>query len=336
MKIFISYRRTDTGGRAGRLFDLVAERFGARNVFQDVTAIEPGADFAQRVEDAIAGSDAVLVVIGRDWLSARDAEGNRRLDLADDFVRREIASALAAGVRVVPVLVDGAALPVAADLPDDLAQLSTRQAVTLDDATWHQDADAILRRLEGDEIVGALSRRWVLVAMSIVAVVGVAVAGWLWLRDSDDADSSDDETTDELTLCPDVDVALWTALPVDASAVTTEQLAGTEFDIAVKEAAYRIDQEDGLQTIARVELRNVSAPDAGPSAEVTHDVFEALLIDGLVQEPAWCFTPRGDQTVLPGERLDTLIGYNDTDDPEGLPVQLELSTGKKILFAASP
>ena len=335
MKVFISYRRTDTGGRAGRLFDLVAERFGARNVFQDVTAIEPGADFAQRVEDAIAGSDAVLVVIGRDWLSARDAEGTRRLDLADDFVRREIASALAAGIRVVPVLVDGASLPAAADLPADLAPLATRQAVTLDDATWHQDADAILRRLEGDEIVGALSRRWVFVAMSIVAVAGVAVAGWLWLRDSDDGDGSDDDASDELTMCPDLDFASWTSIPVDANAVVTERLVGTEFEVAVKEAGFRID-DDEVRTTARVELRNMSAPDAGESAKVTHDVFRALLIDGLVQEPAWCFTARGDANVLAGERLDTLIGYSETDDPTGLPVELELSTGKKILFAASP
>ena len=242
---------------------------------------------------------------------------------------------MAAGIRVVPVLVDGASLPAAADLPDDLAPLATRQAVTLDDATWHQDADAILRRLEGDEIVGALSRRWVFVAMSIVAVAGVAVAGWLWLRDSDDADGSDDDASDELTMCPDLDFASWTSIPVDANAVVTERLVGTEFEVAVKEAGFRID-DDEVRTTARVELRNMSAPDAEESAKVTHDVFRALLIDGLVQEPAWCFTARGGENVLAGERLDTLIGYSETDDPTGLPVELELSTGKKILFAASP
>ena len=93
-------------GRAGRLFDVLVTRFGARNVFQDVAAIEPGTDFTQRVDDAIAQSDAALVVIGSDWLTMRGPDGTPRLDEPDDYVRREVGAALAADVRVVPVLVD--------------------------------------------------------------------------------------------------------------------------------------------------------------------------------------------------------------------------------------
>lgn len=118
MKIFISYRRDDTAGRAGRLFDVLVARFGARNVFQDVAAIAPGMDFAEQVDEAIAQSDAVLVVIGSEWLTIRGPYGTRRLDEPDDYVRREIGAALAAGVRVVPVLVDGALLPTPDDLPE--------------------------------------------------------------------------------------------------------------------------------------------------------------------------------------------------------------------------
>ena len=129
MKIFISYRRDDTAGRAGRLFDLLATRFGARNVFQDVTAIEPGTDFTQRVDEAIAQCDATLVVIGSDWLSMSGPDGTRRLDEPDDYVRREVGAALAAGVRVVPVLVDRAELPTPEDLPEALRPLAQRQAV---------------------------------------------------------------------------------------------------------------------------------------------------------------------------------------------------------------
>ena len=159
MKIFISYRRDDTAGRAGRLFDLLATRFGARNVFQDVTAIEPGTDFTQRVDEAIAQCDATLVVIGSDWLSMSGPDGTRRLDEPDDYVRREVGAALAAGVRVVPVLVDRAELPAPEDLPEALRPLAQRQAVALRDATWHRDVDALVRGLEGEELLDTPRRR---------------------------------------------------------------------------------------------------------------------------------------------------------------------------------
>ena len=95
MKIFLSYRRDDTGGRAGRLFDVLVARFGAQNVFQDVSSAAPGFDFTERVEQAIATSDAVLVVIGPSWLDSATADGRRRIDQPDDFVRHEVGSALA-------------------------------------------------------------------------------------------------------------------------------------------------------------------------------------------------------------------------------------------------
>ena len=178
MKIFISYRRDDTAGRAGRLFDLLATRFGARNVFQDVTAIEPGTDFTQRVDEAIAQCDATLVVIGSDWLTMSGPDGTRRLDESDDYVRREVGAALAAGVRVVPVLVDRAELPAPEDLPEVLRPLAQRQAVALRDATWHQDVDALVRRLEGEELIDAPRRRWPLVAGAAGVLAVAVLVGW--------------------------------------------------------------------------------------------------------------------------------------------------------------
>ena len=191
MKIFISYRRDDTAGRAGRLFDLLATRFGARNVFQDVTAIEPGTDFTQRVDEAIAQCDATLVVIGSDWLSMSGPDGTRRLDEPDDYVRREVGAALAAGVRVVPVLVDRAELPAPEDLPEALRPLAQRQAVALRDATWHQDVDALVRRLEGEELIDTprrrgLGRRWPLVAGAAGLLAVAVLVGWTVLGDDDD------------------------------------------------------------------------------------------------------------------------------------------------------
>lgn len=159
MRIFISYRRDDTAGRAGRLFDVLVSRLGGRNVFQDVAAIAPGADFTQQVADAIAKSDAALVVIGSEWLTIRGPDGTRRLDEPGDYVRGEIGAALAAEVPVVPVLVGDAQLPAPGDLPEELRPLVNRQAARIRDDSWHQDVDALVRRLEGESVVETPRRR---------------------------------------------------------------------------------------------------------------------------------------------------------------------------------
>ena len=108
--IFISYRRQDAAGNAGRLYDRLARHFGAERVFMDVEGIEPGLDFVEALEGAVASCEVLIVVIGAGWL-ATDNAGKRRLDDPKDFVRIETAAALARHIRVVPVLVDGAVMP---------------------------------------------------------------------------------------------------------------------------------------------------------------------------------------------------------------------------------
>ena len=146
--IFISYRRDDSSGYAGRIHDLLAERFGAGRVFRDVSAIPGGVDFPRAIEDAIAAADAVVVVIGRDWLTIRDAAGARRLDDPDDFVRLEIAAALDGGVLVIPVLVEGATMPPPEGLPPSLAPLSRLNALEISDSRWEYDSGRLVERLE--------------------------------------------------------------------------------------------------------------------------------------------------------------------------------------------
>jgi TIR domain len=117
--IFVSYRRSDAPGHAGRLYDRLVDRFGEGSVFKDLDSMEPGADFVEVIEDTVARCDALLAVIGRDWLEVNQG-GGRRLDDPQDWVRLEIADALKRKIRVVPVLVAGASMPSAADLPEDL------------------------------------------------------------------------------------------------------------------------------------------------------------------------------------------------------------------------
>ena len=127
-RIFICYRREDSSGHAGRLYDRLGARFGD-DVFMDIDAIGPGVDFARLIDETIDTVEAVIVVIGQEWLSSADADGSRRLDDPEDLVRQEISVALARDVLVIPVLVQGAVLPKPEDLPPELVGLTRHNAV---------------------------------------------------------------------------------------------------------------------------------------------------------------------------------------------------------------
>jgi hypothetical protein len=155
--IFLSYRRDDSAGYAGRLFDFLRERLGEDRVFMDVTDIAPGSDFVQTLARGLHEADAVLVLIGPRWAGASTVEGRLRLWEPDDFVRKEVVTALASGRRVVPVLVQGAAMPRAEQLPGDLQGLLTRQAVALSDTRWQRDCEDLLQDLYPRAAVAAPS-----------------------------------------------------------------------------------------------------------------------------------------------------------------------------------
>ncbi len=144
MRVFICYRREDAGGYAGRLYDQLSARFGAENVFMDVTAIKPGADFVSNVETAVVSSDAVVVIIGPSWLTARSADGTRRIDDPNDYVRQEITSGLTHDRQVIPVLVNRAIMPGATDLPEPIRLLARRNALELSESHWRADVDTLV------------------------------------------------------------------------------------------------------------------------------------------------------------------------------------------------
>ncbi len=146
--IFISYRREDSAGHAGRLFDRLGAKFGRERVFMDVSAIEVGLDFVDTIERAIGSCDVLLAVIGREWATCKDQSGRRRLDDPNDFIRLEIATALSRNVRVIPVLVQGTPVPDADTLPPDLKRLTRRQTAELRDTRWGADVDNLIVALE--------------------------------------------------------------------------------------------------------------------------------------------------------------------------------------------
>jgi TIR domain-containing protein len=157
-RIFISYRRRETAGHAGRLYDGLSEHFGADRVFMDVT-MEPGVDFADTINEAVGDCGALVALIGEDWLTVADAGGRRRIDDPADIHRMEIEAALDRQVRLIPALVQDAEMPAPEDLPEALRPLVRRQAVELSDARWDYDVSRLIKVLERVLHEGGRARR---------------------------------------------------------------------------------------------------------------------------------------------------------------------------------
>lgn len=202
--IFINYRREDSAGYAGRLFDRLSNRFPGR-VFMDIDTIEPGVDFVEVIDKAVGCCEVLIVVIGREWLNLKDAAGRRRLDDPQDFVRLEIATALERNIRVIPVLVEDAPMPRPEALPPELAKLARRNAIELSDARWAFDVDRLIKTIEGviqesrpalpmaslpapslpapvPSVSDTAKPRTRMAVLACLAVVVLALAGWIGWR----------------------------------------------------------------------------------------------------------------------------------------------------------
>jgi formylglycine-generating enzyme required for sulfatase activity len=149
-KIFISYRREDSPADSGRIYDRLWPKYGRENVFKDVDNIPLGADFRRILSDAVAQCDVMLVIIGRQWVSITDAQGQRRLDNPSDFVRIEVEAALARNIPVIPVLVQNAMMPQERELPISLAPLAYRNGMPVrsNDPFFHGDMDLLIHKLD--------------------------------------------------------------------------------------------------------------------------------------------------------------------------------------------
>ena len=154
--VFISYRREDSPGHAGRIYDRVRGRLGPEQVFWDIE-IEPGVDFVEVIEQAVGSCQILIAIIGRNWLNAVDSQGSPRLENPDDFVRLEIESALRRNILVIPVLVFGAPMPRPADLPEALRKLARRNALEISDRRFDDDVERLIKMLE-KVLMGAEAR----------------------------------------------------------------------------------------------------------------------------------------------------------------------------------
>jgi hypothetical protein len=209
--IFVSYRRDDCSGHAGRLFDNLTKHFGEDQIFMDIDTIQPGEDFVEVIEKAVGSCEIVIAVMGQRWLSSGDGT-SRRLDNPNDFVRLEIATALKRNIRVIPVLVQKATMPSPQDLPGDIAQLSRRHAVELSDSRWQYDVAKLIGVMERvlakraqvpTEGTGGKRRASILVAAVLGLLILGAIGLWVGLKTTrKNSTSNGDQSSGQQNLAP--------------------------------------------------------------------------------------------------------------------------------------
>ncbi len=308
MRIFLSYRRQDVGGYAGRLYDALSQRLGEKNVFQDVTAIAPGQDFARAIHGALDASDAVLAVIGPGW-AAVDEEGRSRLQQPDDYVRRELATALTRDLPVVPVLLGGASMPSAADLPEDLRALSLRQAVVVRDESWRQDVDALVRSLTRASTPDrADGRRWRgVAALTLAALVVFGGLAWWQLRDGDDGGGE----PASVAACAPPGGEGWSRLTIGPDALGESTTGEATLIFEVEGGSWRSIGPGRWQVTLQTTMEN-RAPEASYHGDWQYDE----LIVGRRAFEKTCFSPTP-ELVIPGTVGEALVGYEVRCEPTG-------------------
>ena len=181
--IFICYRRGSSSGWAGRLSQALRSAFGDTSVFMDIEALAPGADFVIALENALRSCDCFLSLIGPDWVSITDEAGRRRLDDPHDFVRLELSTALQRNVDVIPVLVGGARIPKAEELPEPLVDLTRRQVHELTDTRWDYDCQNLIYAIKHTTPKQERSKkrtRRLAAALVTLSVAGLAFFGYLY------------------------------------------------------------------------------------------------------------------------------------------------------------
>jgi len=184
-RLFISYRRADSRTFTNRIYDRLVAAFGKDTIFKDVDSIPYGEDFREVVLQATSSCRVMLVIIGPKWLTTTDDDGTRRLDHPDDFVHVEIETGLQRpAIKMIPILIDGASMPSASELPHSLQPLVYKNAHFIrDDPDFHKDVDRLIRGLR-PVINGGRTRTLrysagLLILLALVVVIGVAASSLL-------------------------------------------------------------------------------------------------------------------------------------------------------------
>jgi hypothetical protein len=191
--VFINYRRQTESGLAGRIYDSLRRELPGISMFMDVDKLNPGDDFEQGLERSLASCKVLLALVGPDWLTQKNGAGVCRLDDPQDFVRRELRTALSKNVRIIPVLVNGARMPDTSELPDDIKGFGKRQAMEIRHERYNADVRDLAQALAA-VVPGAraTTRKYAKLGVAALALAAVAAGAYYlvwsqWLSWSDQA-----------------------------------------------------------------------------------------------------------------------------------------------------
>ena len=182
MKVFLSYRRSDTQHAAGRLREYLDETPGIDEVFIDVEGIEAGIDYEKETDRKLYESDVCLVLMGDDWVGHTGETGTTRINNEGDLVRHECAEALKKVKKVIPILFDGATMPPRESLPEDVRALCSTNAVFLRHTSFKHDAGLLVDKMFGRKPATPLSRwfaRHPVFTLILKTILGIVAAGVL-------------------------------------------------------------------------------------------------------------------------------------------------------------
>ncbi|HZI82104.1 MAG TPA: toll/interleukin-1 receptor domain-containing protein [Vicinamibacterales bacterium] len=270
--IFISYRREDSEGQAGRLFTDLGRIFGPQSVFMDVAGLKAGRDFRSAIDEQVSTCGVLLAVIGKSWTDVSDSSGRRRLEDPHDFVRLETAAALKRDIPVVPVLVHGAQMPRADQLPPDMADLVYRSALEVTHARWESDVQVLANQLRPYVDVPAsappasapaaraaeapATKGRSLLLAAVVAAAVLLVAGYFYLGPSSGSSAASG------TVAPEASPLPGPAAP--APAPTPSPAGDREAEVkAQADAARRVEAAAAAEHRARWPYYDFPPPNAG-------------------------------------------------------------------------
>ena len=176
-KIFINYRREDTSGYSGRIFDSLSNEFGEDNIFIDVTKINTGTDYTEVITQALDKCNYCLILIGNTWLTCKDSAGNYRIDNPEDFVRKEIKLAIARKIKIIPILLEDARMPSAKELPADIQEMCKWQAIEITDSRWKYDIEKLIKSINLGKSFLVVRRKWRL-PVAIILILIILLGVW--------------------------------------------------------------------------------------------------------------------------------------------------------------
>jgi hypothetical protein len=171
-EVFVAYRRANAPGHAGRLGDRLIKHFGPGQIFKDIESLKLGETFADVIREKLQRAFVMVVIMGPGWHS------DPRLHEPEDLHREEIRTALERGIQVVPVLVNGATMPHATDLPEDVRPLVSRHGITLPEVYWEAGVDRLVQHLES--VLESSPRR----RAFLDQVPPWGYVGWHWVEDN--------------------------------------------------------------------------------------------------------------------------------------------------------